>query len=167
MGLCYFRFFTRAGVVWGLVAGLVAVTLTDRTVAEILPAIMGFIQLFLPERIASSVGDAPWGAYPLTIHSAGWGIFFNLLVAVLVSYLWPETGADREKKAKHHRFVQAVSGISEDRRRHVPLAWLLTVSGFSWVSDPLPWWEIRCSAIPTSPRRGARSACLRCGYGSC
>ena len=130
MGLCYFRFFTRRGVVWGLVAGLVAVTLTDRTVAEILPAIMGFIQLFLPERIASSIGDAPWGAYPLTIHSAGWGIFFNLLVAVLVSYLWPETGADREKKAKHHRFVQAVSGISEDRRRHVPLAWLLTVVWF-------------------------------------
>ena len=37
MGLCYFRFFTRKGVVWGLVAGLAAVTLTDRTVSEVLP----------------------------------------------------------------------------------------------------------------------------------
>ena len=130
MGLCYFRFFTRKGIVWGLVAGLVAVTLTDRTVSEALPVIVGFVKLFLPDRIASTVSDAPWGAYPLTIHSAGWGIFFNLLVAVLVSRLWPETGNVREKKESHHRFVQAVSGISKERRRHVPLAWLLTVVWF-------------------------------------
>lgn len=130
MGLCYFRFFTRKGVVWGLVAGLAAVTLTDRTVSEVLPVIMEFVKLFLPDRIASTISDTPWGAYPLTIHSAGWGIFFNMLVAVLVSYLRPDGGKDRDRKASHHRFVQAVSGISQERRRHVPWAWLFTVVWF-------------------------------------
>ena len=130
MGLCYFRFFTRKGVVWGLVAGLAAVTLTDRTVSEVLPVIMGFVKLFMPDRIASTISDTPWGAYPLTIHSAGWGIFFNMLVAVLVSYLRPDVGDERDRKASHHRFVQAVSGISQERRRHVPWAWLFTAVWF-------------------------------------
>ena len=59
LGVCYFPWLTRKGVVWGLVAGLIAVTLTDRTVA---------------------VFGLPWGAFPLTIHSAGWGIFANLII---------------------------------------------------------------------------------------
>ena len=91
--------------------------LRTATVSEALPVIMGFVKLFMPDRIASTISDTPWGAYPLTIHSAGWGIFFNMLVAVLVSYLWPDGGEDRERKASHHRFVQAVSGISQERRR--------------------------------------------------
>jgi SSS family solute:Na+ symporter len=130
MGICYFRFFTRKGIVWGLVAGLVAVTLTDRTIAEILPFFVWIFKLFLPERLAASIGDTPWGAYPLTIHSAGWGIFFNLLVALLVSRIWPDQTQREEAKAKHHRFIQAVSGIAENRRGHIPWAWALTVLWF-------------------------------------
>ena len=130
MGICYFPFFTRRGIVWGLVAGLVAVTLTDRTIVEILPVLLGTFKLFLPERIAATVGDAPWGAYPLTIHSAGWGIFFNLLVAVIVSRIWPDETQKADAKTKHHRFIQAVSGITEDRRTHVPWAWALTAIWF-------------------------------------
>ncbi len=109
MGICYFPRLTRKGVVWGLVAGLIAVTLTDRTVA-----------LF----------GLPWGPYPFTVHSAGWGILFNLLVTLIVSFAFPDTGETQAAKAKHHRFLQAVSGIPEDRRRHVPLAWALTVIWF-------------------------------------
>ncbi len=111
LGICYFRFFTQKGIIWGLVAGLVAVTLTDRTVEALLP-------------------DIPWGAYPLTIHSAGWGILFNLLVALVISRIRPDGGKAQESKEKHHRFVQAVSGIPEDRRKHIPWAWLLTVAWF-------------------------------------
>jgi Na+/proline symporter len=126
MGVCYFRRLTRKGVVWGLVAGLVAVTLTDRTVV-LLPAAL---RLITPEHLAASIGDMPWGAYPLTIHSAGWGIFFNLLVTLVVSFALPETGRARDAKQKRHRFLQALSGIQEDRRKYVPLAWLLTVLWF-------------------------------------
>ena len=48
IGICYYKGFTRKGVVWGLVIGLIAVTLTDKT---------------------SAWFGVPWGAYPLTIHS--------------------------------------------------------------------------------------------------
>ena len=111
MGICYYPRLTRKGVVWGLVAGLIAVTLTDKTVA------------WFPDWL-------PWGAFPWTIHSAGWGIFFNLLITVFVSLLWPDTGDVQEAKAKRHRFLQALSGVPLARRKRVPLAWGLTVIWF-------------------------------------
>ena len=61
IGICYYKGFNRKGVVAGLIAGLIAVTLTDKT---------------------SIWFGVPWGAYPFTIHSAGWGIFFNLIIFI-------------------------------------------------------------------------------------
>ncbi len=59
IGICYVPFFTRQGVTVGMIAGLVAVTLT--------------------ESIGQSwFGITAWGRWPWTIHSAGWGILFNL-----------------------------------------------------------------------------------------
>jgi len=109
MGVCYFPKITRRGVVWGLVAGLIAVTLTDKTV-EIL--------------------NLPWGKFPLTIHSAGWGILANLLVTLGFSLLLPERDEHKQAKLKRHHFLQAVSGVPENRRKHVGLAWVLTVVWF-------------------------------------
>ena len=123
MGLCYFPRLSRKGIVWGLAAGLLAVTLTDRTVV-LFPELL---RLFLPADYAASVGEMPWGRFPLTIHSAGWGILFNLLVTFVVSFAFPDTGEAQAAKEKRHSFLQALSGIPEGRRKHVPLAWLLTV----------------------------------------
>ena len=109
MGVCYFSWLTRKGVVWGLIAGLVAVTLTDRTVA-----------LF----------GLPWGAFPLTIHSAGWGIFANLIAALLVSKFGAEDAGERGRRAKHHAFIQAVSGLTAGQKKWVTPAWILTVVWF-------------------------------------
>ena len=67
IGICYYKGFTRRGVVAGLIVGLIAVTLTDKT--------SDWFRIF----------GVPWGAYPLTIHSAGWGILFNLVTTILVS----------------------------------------------------------------------------------
>ena len=64
IGLCYYKGFNSKGVVAGLTVGLIAVTLTDKT---------------------SVWFGVPWGAYPFTVHSAGWGIFFNLITTFLVS----------------------------------------------------------------------------------
>ena len=47
IGICYYKGFTTKGVVSGLIVGLIAVTLTDKT---------------------SAWFGVPWGAYPLTIH---------------------------------------------------------------------------------------------------
>ncbi|MDP6296976.1 MAG: sodium:solute symporter family protein [Candidatus Marinimicrobia bacterium] len=109
MGVCYFPWLTKKGVVLGLSAGLIAVTLTDRTAVWF---------------------GVPWGAYPLTIHSAGWGIFFNLLVALVVSKRTNETSKEKEWKEKRHRFLQAVSGLSPDGKKKVSLAWGLTLVWF-------------------------------------
>jgi len=126
MGLCYFPKLPRKGIVWGLGAGLLAVTLTDRTVV-VFPELL---KVFLPEWLDASIGPMPWGAYPLTIHSAGWGIFANLIVVGLFTLLAPDAPDVQETKNKRHRFLQAVSGVPEDRRRQVPLAWVLTIVWF-------------------------------------
>ena len=109
MGTCYFSWLTRKGIVTGLVTGLVAVTLTDKT---------------------STWFGVPWGAYPFTIHSAGWGIFFNLLVALVVSKRMNETSEEKKWKEKRHRFLQTVSGLSPDGKKKVSLAWGLTLVWF-------------------------------------
>ena len=106
IGICYYKGFTQKGVVAGLVVGLIAVTLTDRT---------------------SAWFGVPWGAYPLTIHSAGWGIFFNLIITFLVSHFSAETDAERNNKAKKHQLLQAVSGMNSARKKKIRLAWILTL----------------------------------------
>jgi len=109
IGICYYKGFTQKGVVAGLVVGLIAVTLTDRT---------------------SAWFGVPWGAYPLTIHSAGWGIFFNLIITFLVSHFSAETDAARNNKAKKHQLLQAVSGMNSARKKKIRLAWILTLIWF-------------------------------------
>ena len=70
MGACYFPWLSRRGIAMGLVAGLLGGTLTDSTVAWV---------------------GVPWGKYPLTIHSAGGGILFNLLFAIGGAFLLPDS----------------------------------------------------------------------------
>jgi len=112
IGICYYKGFTRRGVVAGLVVGLIAVTLTDKTSAWF------------------GVFGVPWGAYPLTIHSAGWGILFNLVTTILVSVFTTDSEDTIRIKEKKHQFLQAVSGMSPERKKKVNLAWVLTLIWF-------------------------------------
>ena len=109
IGICYYKGFTTKGVVSGLIIGLITVTLTDKT---------------------SAWFGVPWGAYPLTIHSAGWGIFFNLLTTFFVSKFSVESQAEKEKKNRKHQLLQEVVGLSKERKNKVKLAWALTLFWF-------------------------------------
>ena len=109
IGICYYKGFTRKGVVWGLVIGLIAVTLTDKT---------------------SAWFGVPWGAYPLTIHSAGWGIFFNLITTFIISHFSNETDIEKAVKANKHQLLQSITGMSSARKNKVKLAWGLTLVWF-------------------------------------
>ncbi|MBT3738097.1 MAG: sodium:solute symporter family protein [Candidatus Marinimicrobia bacterium] len=109
IGICYYKGFTTKGVVYGLIVGLIAVTLTDKT---------------------SAWFGVPWGAYPLTIHSAGWGIFFNLLTTFSVSKFFVESNAEKEMKEKKHQLLQAVTGLNTERKKKGKLAWALTLFWF-------------------------------------
>ena len=85
MAVCWFPWFTRMGVVLGLIAGLVAVTCT--------------------ETIGQQLGITAWGRWPWTIHSAGWGILFNLGTVIIVSAM-TQNKADHDHKMKFHNFLQ-------------------------------------------------------------
>ena len=98
IGICYYKGFTTKGVVSGLIVGLIAVTLTDKT---------------------SAWFGVPWGAYPLTIHSAGWGIFFNLLTTFIVSKIFVESDSEKINKEKKHQLLQLVSGLSTERKKKI------------------------------------------------
>lgn len=109
LGICYFKWFSTRGIVFGLIAGLITVTLTDKT---------------------SIWFGLPWGSYPLTIHSAGWGIFVNLIVTITTSFFIKDDKKRRKIKNKRHEFLSKISVLSEKKKKFVPLAWILTMIWF-------------------------------------
>jgi SSS family solute:Na+ symporter len=112
IAVCYWPFLTRSGVVLGLIAGLVAVTLTE------MPA---------------SVGIEAWGRWPWTIHSAGWGIIFNVIIALLVS---PITRDDMDRKMEFHNFVAQHAALPPEKRKLIPIAWIVTLAWFFFAVGP-------------------------------
>ena len=109
IGLCYYKGFNNKGVVAGLTVGLIAVTLTDKT---------------------SVWFGVPWGAYPFTVHSAGWGIFFNLITTFLVSNVSKETELEKDNKNRIHELLSTVAGLNFYQKKKVRLAWVLTLVWF-------------------------------------
>ena len=108
-GNLYCKWVSKTGVTVGLIAGLLAVTLTDKM---------------------SSIFPLPWGAYPLTIHSAGWGIFFNIIFTGFGSYFFPDSDQKNLDKEKRHAFLSEVAGIPESKKKLVPLAYCLVIFWF-------------------------------------
>jgi SSS family solute:Na+ symporter len=122
-GLCWWRWITRQGATLGLFAGLIAVLLTEPLGGAITSA-LGF--------------ELPWGRWPWTIHSAGWGLFCNLLICVPVSLATRRRGdlSEREHRARHHRFLFEHGGASAPRRVQRPAVWALTLVWFFFGMGP-------------------------------
>ena len=114
-GNLYCKWISRTGVTMGLIAGLLAVTLTDKM---------------------SSIFPLPWGAYPLTIHSAGWGIFFNIIFTGFGSYFFPDSDQKNLDKEKRHAFLSEVAGVAESKKKLVPLAYCLVIFWFLFGFGP-------------------------------
>lgn len=115
LGICYIRFFTGKGVAWGLAAGLTAVTFTYIT------------------ELGGLIGI---GRYPLTLHSAGWGILFNLLVTTIVSARTQSDSDAAAHRARFHDFLREHTGLSEEKKRWKKPIWLLTVVWFLFAIGP-------------------------------
>ncbi|MFQ5774502.1 MAG: sodium:solute symporter [Kiloniellaceae bacterium] len=107
--VCWFPWITRQGATWGLAAGLLAVIFTE-TIGQTLTG-----------------GALPWGRWPWTIHSAGWGIFFNLGVCLIVSAM-TQNEAAREHRMSYHNFLREHASLSMDKRRLIPIAWIITLA---------------------------------------
>lgn len=114
-GNLYCKWISKTGVTMGLIAGLLAVTLTDKM---------------------SSIFPLPWGAYPLTIHSAGWGIFFNIIFTGFASYFFPDSDQKNLDKEKRHAFLSEVAGVPESKKKLVPLAYCLVLFWFLFGFGP-------------------------------
>ena len=86
-----------SGIVLGLAAGLIAVTLTESIGAEYMP----------------------WGRWPWTIHSAGWGILVNFGIAIIVSAM-TQNRELLEHRMTYHRFLKEHAGLPEEKRGLIP-----------------------------------------------
>ena len=115
IAVCYCSWLTRAGINIGLAIGLVVVVCT--------------------ETIGQNLGITAWGRWPWTIHSAGWGIIFNLGAAVLISAM-TQNKADHAHKMKFHDFLAEHAGLSAAKRGMIPLAWVITLVWFFFGIGP-------------------------------
>ena len=107
----WFPWITRQGATLGLAAGLLGVIFTESFGAS----------------IANVVGvDLPWGRWPWTIHSAGWGMIFNLGVCLIVSAMTQsETGLAH--RMKYHNFLREHATLNAAKQGLKPIAWIITL----------------------------------------
>ncbi|MCG6872517.1 MAG: sodium:solute symporter family protein [Gammaproteobacteria bacterium] len=115
MSVCYFPWFTRQGITLGLAAGIIAVVCT--------------------ETIGQQLGITAWGRWPLTIHSAGWGIVFNLGIAIIVSAM-TQNADDRAHRMTYHNFLREHASLPESKKGLVPVAWAIVLVWFFFGIGP-------------------------------
>jgi len=119
IAVCWWPWLTRQGIVLGLIAGLIAVVLTESI------GVAWF-------------GIEAWGRWPLTIHSAGWGILFNLSIAIIVS-LFTQNKNDTAHRMNYHEFLREHTSLRNDKRGKralIPVAWIITVVWFFFGVGP-------------------------------
>lgn len=104
----WFPWITRQGATWGLAGGLVAVILTE-TIGQ---------KLF--------GGALPWGRWPWTIHSAGWGIIVNLAICLPVSAM-TQSEEGMQHRMKYHQFLKEHAGLPASKQGLKPVAWAITI----------------------------------------
>jgi len=139
IAVCWWPYLTRAGINIGLIAGLIAVTMTES----------------IGQTVFGWLGVEPlWGRWPLTIHSAGWGILCNLGLAILVSAV-TQNEADRQHRQTYHQFLREHASLPVYKKGLVPVAWLFVLAWFFFgigpgavignyifgsPNDPTTWW---------------------------
>ncbi len=108
VAVCYFSWFTKQGVAFGIVLGIAAVIFTD-----------GIGQSLFGQII-------PWSKWPLTIHSAAWGLILNIIGATAISFITQELKETKIKK-RIHEFISEHKNYSLTRRSLKPSAWILLI----------------------------------------
>ncbi len=108
----WFPWLTRQGVTLGLAVGLIAVIFSESFGISI-AKFFG--------------GDLPWGRWPLTMHSAFWGMFFNLLVALPVSAM-TQNDSELAHRMKYHNFLREHASLPASKQGLKPIAWIITLA---------------------------------------
>jgi Na+/proline symporter len=116
MSVCYFPWFTRQGITVGLFFGIVGVMCTE-TIGQ------------------KFFGITAWGRWPLTMHSAFWGMLFNLSAACAISAV-TQNADDMKHKMKFHNFLADHTSLSAEKRKLIPTAWIITLVWFFFGIGP-------------------------------
>jgi Na+/proline symporter len=108
----WFPWITRQGATAGLFFGLLGVIFTESFGAA----------------IAGSVGiELAWGRWPLTMHSAFWGMLFNLAFCLPISAM-TQTDEATAHRMKYHNFLNDHAGLPADKQGLKPIAWIITLA---------------------------------------
>ncbi len=107
----WFPWITRQGASWGLAVGLIAVIFTESFGLS----------------IAEMWGGVPWGRWPLTMHSAGWGIFFNLAFCIPISAM-TQNDEEHAHRMKYHNFLREHASLPASKKGLVPIGWIVTLA---------------------------------------
>jgi SSS family solute:Na+ symporter len=113
IAVCWWPYLTRQGITVGLIAGLIAVTLTESIGAQYMP----------------------WGRWPMTLHSAFWGILFNLSLALIISAMTQKQN-EHEHRMIFHNFLRDHASLSPEKRGLIPVAWIVTLVWFFFGIGP-------------------------------
>ncbi len=109
----YWPWLTRQGIVTGLICGMIACWLTFR---------FDF--------------GLPWGYSPLTIFSCGWGILFNLPVAILISAFTQPDAKEQARKMEYHTFLRSHASLPPEKRHLIKWGWILTIVWYFFAIGP-------------------------------
>jgi Na+/proline symporter len=120
LAVCWLPWITPVAAMSGLITGLVVVLFTDRlgiTLAD-------FFEI-----------DIPWGRWPWTVHSAGWGLVFNVAVCLLFSLL-SQKRSRRAYRMRFHDFLAEAAAPTPDARVWRPIAWAAALGWFFFAIGP-------------------------------
>jgi SSS family solute:Na+ symporter len=109
LGLCWLPWISRSAIIAGLIVGSLLVIFTEP------PGLVLFDGLFV---------ELPWGRWPLTIHSAAWGLAFNL-AACLVVCLWTRNNPERRHRDALHDIYRRDHRIAFGGRAARGVKWSL------------------------------------------
>jgi len=141
LGVCYGWPIKGVGAVVGLIAGIATVIATDPNISR---------SIYPP--LASNLG------YLWTIHSAGWGLIVGLVVAYVVSKVFPDSREIEERRREIRTWLADIDRPNDSQKRWrkamwvvVPLWYFFAIgpgavignSAFSFMNFPPLWaWQI-------------------------
>ncbi|GBF27247.1 monocarboxylate transport permease protein [bacterium MnTg02] len=120
VSVCYVPWFTRQGITIGLFFGIIGVIFTE-TFGQTIAGAFDY--------------TLPWGRWPLTMHSAFWGMLLNLSAAILISAVTQNKEA-MDHRMKFHNFLREHSSLPESKRGLVPVAWIIVLVWFFFGIGP-------------------------------
>ena len=117
IAICYLPWLTKNGIAFGIIVGIITVFFTEH---------IG--QIMFQDLIK-------WEKWPLTFHSAFWGLLFNFISAISISFITQDSKENNHKN-KIHEFLNEHKSLSMSRRSLKPSAWIVTITWLFFAIGP-------------------------------